>query len=84
MNYFVIEVTNCISLFNKKYNCKNIDIENKKSIYKFYMDNKRSTPLCKDMIYDFIALIKFLNDKKMKVMIMIVRKNQKYMNSLIN
>ena len=28
------------------------------------MENKSSIPLCKDMIYDFITLIKFLNDKR--------------------
>ena len=28
------------------------------------MDNKSSIPLYKDMIYEFIALIKFLNDKR--------------------
>ena len=61
---FSNEVTNYISLFNKNYNCKNIDYDNKISIYKFYMDNKSSIPLCKDMIYDFTTLIKFLNDKR--------------------
>jgi len=61
---FSNEITNYISLFNKKYNCKNIDNDNKKSIYIFYMENKSNIPLCKDMIYDFITLIKFLNDKR--------------------
>ena len=61
---FSNEVSNYISLFNKNYNCKNIDYDNKISIYKFYMDNKSSIPLCKDMIYDFITLIKFLNEKR--------------------
>ena len=59
---FSNEVTNCISLFNKNYTCKNIDYDNKISIYKFYMENKNNIPLCKDMIHDFITLIKFLND----------------------
>ena len=61
---FSNEVTNYITLFNKNYNCKNIDNDNKISIYKFYMDNKNSILLCKNMIYDFITLIKFLNDKR--------------------
>ena len=47
---FSNEVTNCISLFNKNYTCKNIDYDNKISIYKFYMENKNNIPLCKDMI----------------------------------
>jgi len=81
---FSNDVTNYISLFNKNYNCKNIDNDNKISIYKFNMDNRNYTILCKDMIYEFITLIKILNEKKMKVMIMILRKNQKYMKSLIN
>ena len=61
---FSNEVTNYVSLFNKNYNCKNIDNDNKISIYKFYMDNKNNIPLFKDMIYDFITLIKFLNEEK--------------------
>ena len=28
------------------------------------MENKNNIPLCKDMIHNFITLIKFLNDKK--------------------
>jgi hypothetical protein len=61
---FSNEVTNCISLFNEKYNCKIIGNNDKISIYSFYMDNKTSTSLFKEMINDFITLIKFLNDKK--------------------
>jgi len=61
---FSNEVTNCISLFNEKYNCKTIGNSDKISIYSFYMDNSSSTSLFKEVINDFITLIKFLNDKK--------------------
>ena len=61
---FSNEVTNYISVFNKIYNCKDINNNDKISIYEFYMDNKSSISLLKNMIKDFITLIKFLNGKR--------------------
>ena len=61
---FANQVTNLITLFQKRYNTKNIGIFDKVAIYKFYEDNKNNSPLCKNMINDFIELIKHLNDKR--------------------
>ena len=57
-------ITNSITLFRKKYNCKNIDIHDKASIDKFYNDNRNCMQLYKDIIIDFMTFIKLLNDKK--------------------
>jgi len=60
---FANQVTNLITSFKKKYN-KNISIYDKVAIYKFYKDNSNNPLLFKNMINDFIELIKYLNDKK--------------------
>ena len=60
---FSNQVTDLITLFNKRYNNKNTDLYNKVDIYKFSQDNKNSN-LCKDIVNDFIILIKYLNDKR--------------------
>ena len=57
------QVTDLITLFNKRYNHKPIDLYNQVDIYKFSKDNQNSN-LCKDIINDFITLIKYLNDKR--------------------
>jgi len=61
---FANQVTNLITLFKKRYNTKNIGIYDKVAIYKFYEDNKNNSQFCKNMIYDFIELIKYLKDKR--------------------
>ena len=61
---FSNEVTNLITLFKKRYNIKMTNISDKVAIYKFYMNNKGNTQLYKDIINDFLTLIKFLNDEK--------------------
>ena len=63
---FSNEITDSITSFKKLFNCKNkkIDIHDKTDIYKFCTDNKGNTHLYKDMINDFITLIKFLNEKR--------------------
>ena len=58
------QVTDLITLFKKRYNNKNISIFDKVAIYKFSEENKNNSYLCKSMINDFIALIKYLNDKR--------------------
>ena len=58
------KATNLIALFKKRYNIKNIDTFDKVSIYKFYEYNKNNSHFCKNMINDFIELIKYLNDKR--------------------
>jgi hypothetical protein len=40
------------------------NISDKVAIFKFYMDNKGNTQFNKDIINDFITLIKFLNDER--------------------
>ena len=57
-------ITDSITLFKKRYVCKNIDIYNKENIYKFCIDNKGNNYICKDTINNFVTLIKFLNDKR--------------------
>ena len=61
---FSNEITDSITSFKKLFNCKKIDIHDKTDIYKFCTDNKGNTHLYKDMINDFITLIKFLNEKR--------------------
>ena len=61
---FSNEISDSITLFKQRYNCKNIDIHDKADIYKFSTDNKGNTHLYKNMINDFVVLIKFLNDKR--------------------
>ncbi len=57
------QVTDLITVFNKRYSHKPIDLYNQVDIYKFYQDNKNAN-LCQDIINDFITLIKYLNDKR--------------------
>ena len=58
------EIEDSITLFRKKYNCKNIDKNDKEAIYKFYNNNKNFTQIYKDIINDFMIFIKILNDKR--------------------
>ena len=60
---FSNEINNIITSFKKRYIDKDIDIHDKVAIYKFTLDNK-NIPICKEMISDFITLVKFLNGKK--------------------
>jgi hypothetical protein len=61
---FKSQTLNLITLFKKRFNYKNISIYDKVSIYKFSEKNKNNTNICKNMINDFIILIKFLNNKR--------------------
>ena len=61
---FSNQVTDIMTLFEKKYNTKIISIYDKVAIYKFSEYNKNNSNLCKNMINDFITLIKYLNDKR--------------------
>ena len=56
------QVTNVITLFKKRYNYKNIILNDKKLIYKFYTENKNNHQIFEKIINDFIQLIKFLNE----------------------
>ena len=60
------QVTDIITLFEKRYNTKIISIYDKEAIYKFCDDNKNNVYLCKNMINDFINLIKYLDDKRIE------------------
>ena len=57
------QVTDLITVFNKRYSHKPIDLYNQVDIYKFSQDNKNAN-LCQNIINDFITLIKYLNDKR--------------------
>ena len=61
---FSNEIADSIASFKKLFICKKIDIHDKADIYKFYTDNEGNTNLYKNVIYDFITLIKFLNEKR--------------------
>ena len=60
---FSNQITDIMTLFEKRYNTKNLSIYDKVAIYKFSEGNK-SNIFIKNMINDFITLIKFLNDKR--------------------
>jgi len=61
---FSNQLTDLITIFNKRYIYKNINIHDKVSIYKFSKENKNNINICKKMNNDFITLIKFLNNKR--------------------
>ena len=61
---FSNEVTNIITSFKTRYNCKTTNISDKVAIYKFSIENKGNTQLYKNIINDFITLIKFLNNER--------------------
>ena len=54
---FNYQVSNIITLFKTRYIYKDINIDDKVTIYKFYEDNKGNIELHKKMINDFILLI---------------------------
>ena len=60
---FSSQVTNLITLFKIRYKTKNLIINDKVAIYKFYENNK-NIPFSKNIIKDFIELIKYLNEIK--------------------
>ena len=65
INRLVFSIWHIIcTLFNKRYNTKNLILYDKVSIYKFYENSKDCIPFCKTIIKDFIELIQFLNDYK--------------------
>jgi hypothetical protein len=61
---FSNQVTDLIAVFKKRYNNKAVSIYDKVAVYKFFKDNKNNAHLCKNIINDFITLIRYLNDKK--------------------
>jgi len=61
---FSSQVSNLITLLKKRYNTKNLFINDKVAIYKFYNDIKNNSLFCKNIIKDFIELIKYLNEIK--------------------
>jgi hypothetical protein len=61
---FANQVTDLIAVFKKRYNNKAVSIYDKVAVYKFFKDNKNNAHLCKNIINDFITLIRYLNDKK--------------------
>ena len=80
---FANQIADLIKLFKHRYNTKNIGIFDKVVIYKFYEDSKNNSHLCKNMINDFIELIKYLNDKK-KENIDKIKENSKINDTNIN
>ena len=60
---FSNQITDIMTLFEKRYNTKILSIHDKVAIYKFSEENKNNK-FMKNMINDFITLIKYLNDKR--------------------
>jgi len=61
---FTNQITNIFTIFKKRYNTKDIGIYDKVAIYKFSDENKDNSNLYKNLINDFVNLIKYLNSKK--------------------
>ena len=69
------EITNIFTIFKKNYTCSNIIPDDKIEIYKFCNDNET---IHKEMIKDFITLIKYLNEiKKENNIEMTINKEEK-------
>ena len=58
---FTNKITDLITSFNKKYQCKNLIPDDKVIIYKFFLESKNIN-LYKVIINGFIELIKYLNN----------------------
>ena len=61
---FSNQLTDLITSFKKRYNCNNISIYDKLVVYKFAEENKNNINIYKNIINDFITLLKFLNNKR--------------------
>ena len=59
---FGVQLSNIFTLFTEKYGKKNIILDDKVILYKF--SENANLDLTKEIINDFISLIKYLNDKK--------------------
>ena len=59
---FGVQLSNIFTLFTEKYGEKNINLDDKVILYKF--SENANLDINKEIINDFISLIKFLNDKK--------------------
>ena len=60
---FVHQITDLITLFKQKYNTKELIMNDKDAINQFY-ESINNTSVCKNIIKDFIELIKYLNGQK--------------------
>ena len=61
---FSNQVTDILTSFKTNYNCVELVIDDKFPIYKFYHKNSDNNDLYQKIIYDFIELIKYLNNCK--------------------
>ena len=59
---FGVQLSNIFTLFTEKYGKKNINLDDKVILFKF--SENANLDLDKEIINDFISLIKYLNDKK--------------------
>ena len=57
-------ISDIITSFKKRYVCKDLLIHDKIELYNFYKENQDNINLHKNIINDFIELIKFLNNKR--------------------
>jgi len=61
---FGVQLSPLITLFKDRYNCKDISMHDKIEIFKFSEENRGNLNLCKNMVNDFITLLKYLNNEK--------------------
>ncbi len=61
---FSVQLTALTTSFKERYTCSDITIFDKVVIYKFSEENKDSINLSKNMVNDFVTLLKYLNGKR--------------------
>ena len=61
---FSNKLTNINTLFKLRYTYKDINLRDKVDVYKFSKENKNNINILKNVINDFITLLKFLNNKR--------------------
>jgi hypothetical protein len=59
-----VQLSPLTKLFRTRYSEEGISIFDKVDIYKFFNENKENLNLSKNMVNDFVTLIKYLNNKR--------------------
>ena len=61
---FSVQLTDLTTSFKERYACSDLSIYDKVSIYQFSEENKDNINLSKNMVNDFVTLLKYLNGKR--------------------
>jgi hypothetical protein len=61
---FSVQLTDLTTSFKEQYTCSDLSTYDKVSIYQFSKENKDNINLNKNMVNDFVTLLKYLNDKR--------------------